>query len=295
MVAINILCDTIIYRESDMQNQNPLSKYFRQPKIYLSLPSKGEFYPPGAIQGDPSNLPVFGMSAMDEIMFKTPDALFTGEATVQVIKSCIPAITQPWLMPQLDIDSVLIAIRIATYGQTMPSSFRCKKCNEETKFDLDLSRTLDYFNTLTYDDSRIIGPLKLNFRPLTYKELTAVNVKSYELKRTLAQSTQGKSETEKSKLINKTMTEIAEVQVDTFMKCISSVETDEEEVTDINQIKEWIRNADTDFYEQIKSHLEMQSAAWRIQSQKSQCSNEACNTENFVDIRMDNSDFFAKG
>ena len=28
---------------------NPLSKYFRQPKIYLRLPSKGKFYPPGVI------------------------------------------------------------------------------------------------------------------------------------------------------------------------------------------------------------------------------------------------------
>jgi len=278
-----------------MQNTNPLTKYFRQPKIYLSLPSKGEFYPPGSIQGDPNNLPVFGMSAMDEIMFKTPDALFSGEATVQVIRSCIPAITQPWLMPQLDVDAVLIAIRIATYGQTMPSSFRCKKCNEETKFDLDLSKTLDYFVSLDYIDSKIIGPLKINFRPLTYKELTDINVKSYELKRTLSQKMEGKTETQKNKLINKTMTDIAEVQVDAFMKCIASVETDEDEVSDVNQIKEWISNADADFYEQIKNHLESQSKAWRIQNQKTLCANEECQQENSVEIRMDNSDFFARG
>jgi hypothetical protein len=278
-----------------MQNTNPLTKYFRQPKIYLSLPSKGEFYPPGSIQGDPSNLPVFGMSAMDEIMFKTPDALFSGEATVQVIRSCIPSITQPWLMPQLDVDAVLIAIRIATYGQSMPSSFRCKKCKEETKFDLDLSRTLDYFVSLDYIDSKIIGPLKINFRPLTYKELTDINVRSYELKRTLSQKMEGKTETQKSKLINKTMSDIAEVQVDAFMKCIASVETDEEEVSDFNQIREWINNADADFYEQIKNHLETQSQAWRIQNQKTICANEECQQENSVEIRMDNSDFFARG
>ena len=52
-----------------MEN-NPLQKYYRQPKIYLDLPSKGNFYPKGAIEGDPSKLPVFGMTAMDEIMFK---------------------------------------------------------------------------------------------------------------------------------------------------------------------------------------------------------------------------------
>ena len=31
------------------KEQNPLRKYFRQPKVYLNLPSRGIFYPPGAI------------------------------------------------------------------------------------------------------------------------------------------------------------------------------------------------------------------------------------------------------
>ena len=278
-----------------MQNNNPLTKYYRQPKIYLSLPSKGEYYPPGVIQGDPLNLPVFGMSAMDEIMFKTPDALFSGEATVQVVKSCIPGITQPWLMPQLDIDAVMVAIRIATYGQMMPSRFICKKCSQETKFDLDLSKSLDYFLNLEYIDSKIIGPLKINFRPLTYKETTQVALKNYELRRTLSQSMEGKTEGQKSKLINKTMKDIAEVQMNAYLSCIASVETDEEEVNDFEQIQEWLRNTDKDFWEGIKSHLEAQGTKWSLQSQTMNCANEECQTENTIDIKMDNSDFFAKG
>jgi hypothetical protein len=31
------------------QQFNPLSAYFRQPKIYVKLPSGGQFYPPGAL------------------------------------------------------------------------------------------------------------------------------------------------------------------------------------------------------------------------------------------------------
>ena len=30
--------------------QNPLRKYFRQPKVYITLPSKGKFYPKGDIE-----------------------------------------------------------------------------------------------------------------------------------------------------------------------------------------------------------------------------------------------------
>jgi hypothetical protein len=35
------------------------------------------------------------MTAKDELMFKTPDALLNGQSTVEVVKSCIPAIQDP--------------------------------------------------------------------------------------------------------------------------------------------------------------------------------------------------------
>ena len=63
---------------------NPLQKYFRQPKIYIKFPSGGIFNKPGTIQGDVTNTPVYGMTGMDEIIVKTPDALLSGESTAQV-------------------------------------------------------------------------------------------------------------------------------------------------------------------------------------------------------------------
>ena len=94
---------------------NPLQKYFRQPKIYLSLPSKGHWYPEGAIEmTENGELPVYAMTAKDELAFKTPDALLNGQSVVDVVKSCLPNIKDPWLMPSIDVDAILIAIRIAT-------------------------------------------------------------------------------------------------------------------------------------------------------------------------------------
>lgn len=86
------------------KNTNPLQKYFRQPKIYLSLPSNGKYYPAGSLEiSETGEYPVFPMTARDEIMIKTPDALLNGEATVAVIKSCIPLlknhlICQQWIL-----------------------------------------------------------------------------------------------------------------------------------------------------------------------------------------------------
>ena len=58
-------------------NPNPLSQYFRQPVIYIKLPSNGKFYPPGTLDMPANNeLPVLPMTAIDEITYRTPDALF---------------------------------------------------------------------------------------------------------------------------------------------------------------------------------------------------------------------------
>ena len=276
-----------------MHDNNPLTKYFRQPKIYLSLPSGGAYYPPGSLQGDPSKLPVFGMSAMDEIMFKTPDGLFSGEASIQVIKSCIPSITSPWFIPSIDLDAIFLGIRIATYGEIMPSSFQCSKCKEDNKFDLNLSKALDYLASLEYEDSIIVGPLKVNFQPVNYKQITDANIKIYELRRLLAQKTEGKSESQKAKIVNTTLADIANVEVETFLKGIASVETEEDTVDDPNYIKDWLSNSDKEFYDKIKEHLVKQKNRWEVQAQKVKCAD--CEHENNVAIKLDNSDFFAKG
>ena len=72
-----------------VENSNPLNKYFRQPAIYVSLPTGGN-YPPHVVT--PSKTGEFGimpMTAKDEIRFKTPDALMNGEGVVDVIHSCV--------------------------------------------------------------------------------------------------------------------------------------------------------------------------------------------------------------
>lgn len=58
---------------------NPLQQYFRRPAIYIKLPSDGRYYSDG-ILSMPENheLPVYPMTAIDEITAKTPDALFNG-------------------------------------------------------------------------------------------------------------------------------------------------------------------------------------------------------------------------
>ena len=125
------------------QTANPLKSFFRQPAIYIRLPSDGQFWPDGAVDVPVNReLPVLPMTAMDEITYRTPDALFNGAAIVTVIQSCMPNIKNAWHTPNCDLNAILTAIRIASYGKAMPLSTDCPACNETTDVEVDLQAVL---------------------------------------------------------------------------------------------------------------------------------------------------------
>ena len=75
---------------------NPLAAHFRQPKLYMKLPSGGLFNTKENLDMPDSNeIAIFPMTAKDEILMKNPDALLNGEAVLQVIKSCVPSVLEP--------------------------------------------------------------------------------------------------------------------------------------------------------------------------------------------------------
>src|SRR6056300_286460 len=124
---------------SGNMEQNPLRKYFRQPKVYITLPSQGKYYPEGSIKmPENGEFPILAMTAKDELAMKTPDALLNGQATVDVIQSCVPNIKNAWQTPVVDIDAILIAIRQATYGNDMEFVSVCPNCNNRNEHVADL-------------------------------------------------------------------------------------------------------------------------------------------------------------
>jgi hypothetical protein len=166
------------------QKKNPLTSFYRQPKIYVKLPSKGEFYPPGSLDVSVNGeYPVYAMTAKDELLFKTPDALLSGQSTVELIKSCIPAITNPWAMPNIDLDFALISIRIATYGDKMEVGCNCPHCEAENNYDIDLTAWFGVFNNFHYEKDIPIDQLTVHVRPYTYKEVTKTAIQTMEQQR----------------------------------------------------------------------------------------------------------------
>jgi len=270
--------------------QNPLQQYFRQPKIFIKLPSQGVYNKPGTIQGDVSNLPVCAMTGMDEIILKTPDALLSGESSVKVIQSCCSGIKDAWDLSILDSTLIFTAIRIATFGNTMSVSNICPKCNTDNDYDLDLGQVIQHFNTVNYQNKIILKDLVINIRPLNYKESTEFSLKNFQLQQQISQVDTIKDESERQSTINRLFRELAEVRTALYILCVESVEIGTQTVTERSYIQEWMNNCDKDIFDAITNHIEKNREDWRIPAYKVKCS--SCDWDTELRVELDQSNFF---
>jgi hypothetical protein len=253
------------------QTLNPLKKYFRQPKLYIKLPSSGSFYPPGTLEKtDNEEYPVYAMTAKDELVMKTPDALLNGQATVDVIHSCFPNIKYAGLVPSIDLDAILIAIRLATYGEKLEVTVTIPIVNDTRKFDMDLRRVLDTLLNAVYDpEVKISEDLTAYLRPLTYKEFTQTEIKTLEEQRIFSVvNNDDIDDAKKMELFTTSFKRLTDINISMVSSSIVRIVTTEGETSDQMFIKDFIDNADKAFFKTIMDHMELQKDKFAIQSQR---------------------------
>jgi predicted Zn-ribbon and HTH transcriptional regulator len=275
------------------QTSNPLANWYRQPKIYVKLPSGGRFYPQGSLDVSTSgDYPVYAMTAKDELMFKTPDALLSGQSTVEIIKSCVPAILDPWKMPSIDLDFILIAIRIATYGDKMEITTKCPSCESENNYEINLTNWMGVFNQFQYNDTVEVDPLVVHIRPYSYHEMTKSSIKAMEQQRVFnVINDDNLSDEDKVEQFGKSFVKLTELTVDIIAECITSIETPNGTSHDKNQIKEFIDNCSKDVFDHISTHISDIKSQIELKAQHVKCGE--CDHEFNVPVTMDQSNFFA--
>lgn len=274
---------------------NPLANYFRQPKLYIRLPSQGRFYVAGALDTSQNDeYAVYAMTAKDELMFKTPDALMNGQATVEVIKSCVPAIKEPWAMPSIDMDAVLIAIRIATYGETMDISADCPKCKTRNEFEMNLLGHLDNASHFHYASDLQIGPLTVHIRPYTYKEISKTAIKTLEQQKIFSiVNDDNLTDEDKITKFGESFVKLTQLTVDVVAGCITKITTPEGEVSDQVMIADFIQNASSEVFNTINDHILEMKDVMALKAQDVECTE--CQTQWSVNVTMDQTNFFGTG
>lgn len=278
---------------------NPLKKFYRQPKVYLDLPSKGKYYPEGSLEMTESGeLPVFAMTAKDELAMKTPDALLNGQSTVDVIQSCLPNIKNAWNMPSVDLDAILIAIRIATYGEVMQITYTTPSTTIERDYNIDLRQLLNKITNTVFEDKITVGDMVVNLAPLTYKEFTANAMKTFEEQRIFRiVNDDDIPDEDKIARFNESFSKLTKLTVDMLATSVKSIEVDDQLVDNRIHIQDFIDNADKDFFSDVLEHLETQRKKFQIDPMKvitTEEEREAGAPDEFeIPITFDQSNFFA--
>lgn len=283
-----------------IDNPNPLNRYYRQPAVYVRLPSKGAYYDDSVFEKTVTGeVPILPMTAKDEMTFKTPDALINGQATVDVIRSCVPNIKDPWKLVNYDLDTVLLGIRIATYGESMDINATVPVINEQITQAVSLPTLLDTIANIQLRDSFTTkGNFTIKVKPLTYKEITDVQVKTYNEQKTVVTVRNSQlTEEEKTVRYNETYKNLNDLNYLVLSDSIISIKTpDGTEVTDQTQIKEFLNNTGSTLVNEIQEGvLSLRSQAQikplRMQSTEEQIKKGApANYE--IPLTFDNANFF---
>jgi hypothetical protein len=239
------------------QNPNPLRQFFRQPAIYFRLPSEGRYWPEDALELPPTQeIPVYPMTAIDEITYRTPDALFGGQATVNVIGSCIPCIHNAWQMPSVDVNAVLVAIRIASYGHAMDISSVCPSCGHEGEYTTDLRTSLSKIGCANYHEPHAWGDLEFQFRPLNYQDQNSINLAQFEQQKMISNiQSSDLSEEEKVTKLGECLQNVTTLTIQSLARCTMSIRTSTAIVTDSEHIEEFFKNCERKLFMEIRDYV----------------------------------------
>lgn len=229
-----------------MENvSNPLKGYFRKPGIWIKLPSQGQYYAAKPKElNDMGEIPVYPMTARDELMLKNADALLNGTAVSQLLQSCVPCIENPESMPAIDLDPILLAIRRCTYGEKMDITTVCD-CDEKAvnEVTLNLNHFISSITVLDrIDPIGLDNGIKIYVKPVSIKQLLHLNWVQYEQVRNI-QLAEQQNVDEKTRvdLLQKSYNELTTENINIVADCVDTVLLpDGVTVTDRRNIKEWM-------------------------------------------------------
>lgn len=279
---------------------NPLMGLMRQPKIYIRLPSGGEYWEPGSLEvSENGEYPVYSMTAQDELKLKIPDALMNGQAVVDVIQHCMPNIKNAWNIPNIDMDVILIAIRIATYGEKMGVPVKFGE-DVDYEYDLDLRLVIDQLmSTITWDPTISVNDnLTVYVRPITYKTMTQGALQTFETQKIIQViNDDNVPDEQKIKVFKESFAKLNKLTLGVITESIYAVESATGSTSTRQHIQEFMDNVDKEIFDKVKGHIDTLREHNAIKPLKIQVTDEMRAvgiTENEIEIPLnfDPASFF---
>lgn len=285
------------------QTANPLSDYFRQPGTYISLPSNGRYYKEAPKLTDSNELAIYPMTAKDELRLKNPDALFNGEAMRGVIKSSCPDIVNVDEIPSADVDMILVAIKMASYGDDMPMDIS-HGCNEadgkSQRINVSLGQIIGTLKPIP-DKLGIVklsNNLQIHLRPYNLKDQSRLLKMQFDSMRSLQASEQREEAVERqTEIANTGFAQLVDLSQDLLIGAILKVvipgDDADNEITDRKHIGDWLMNLDRGSVDRLEEELKAFQEYGIIREITAEC--DYCKEQYKTDMLFDPTSFFSAG
>jgi len=275
---------------------NALNSLFRHQSYYLTLPSGGKYYKTAPQLSADGELGLMPMTAADEIKLKSPDALFNGDGLYHLFKSCAPNIPEPSEIPAIDIDAILIGIRLAAGEESMTMNSKCPSCGHSAPYEIDLNQVLRSIKPKSFDNVvEIREDVTVTLHPITLGSQVKTQIETfYQLQMQQALANAEANMESNRELFEKALGSAIALQVGQVADCIQSVtmkkEGEEVVVDNPDHIMEWVKNMTKADHKAISDRIALISSTHKIEDMDLKC--PECEHEYKIKVELNPANFF---
>lgn len=300
------------------------------PPISLGLPTLGRFYDEDMldVDADPTDLLVRPLSIVDEQNFRDPFLLSTGKALPKMIRNTCPGILKPADLAEIDVEALLIAIRIVSFGSHMNIKHICQnpalkdglsdetakgknlkdedifKCRAENPIDVDLNEFILRYAPFTdemFEKFRItlgrVGQTVM-LRPMPYSASVEMMMKTIKTQTEFERFAENNSEEDVAfdedmiEAYSRMVNETNQTNVKSLADSILNVTTRSGiQVSDRDKIRDWLTSIPIEDAHQITDRVnEIMLSLKELNRLTYQC--PSCGYENTIYVQMDPQKLF---
>lgn len=259
-------------------SDNPLSKFYRSKEVYVKLPTQYRYFTEKPAISDDGEIGVMPMSTRDEMLLKIPDSLYNGEAMFEVVSSIVPDIKDPYELTIPDLDIILLATRIASYGKEMEVEAVCPSCKKYSTYSIDISIVLSKLKLLPEADPVEIDGLSIVFKPNSVKTINAKRLAQLETQKIALELATTEDPAGVQEKLRQSLQVATAAKYAIIADAIESIELpDGIVVREIEHILEWLSNSDSGTISKLEKNKDLMNDNGIQKTFDITCSNEECN------------------
>lgn len=197
-------------------------------------------------------------------------------------------------MPIVDLDAVLLGIRLATYGPEMEFTTACPHCNTKAEKALNVSILLDKIVAGDWTHPIKYNGLEITLKPQTYKDFNDNNLMNFDEQRLLqVMQNDTMDEDEKVKKFDEMFAKLVATGISQVSKNIASIKTAEGVIVDNTDfIREFLDNCEKGIWNAIKERLDSIRRENNYNEIALTCENEQCGKDFIAPFVFEQSNFF---